>query len=510
MTAIAKLFGPTVALARVDLEARGGEILAVLGENGAGKSTLMKVLAGATQPDSGTMTMRGAGSDEPYVPRSPADARARGVAMIYQELSLAPHLTVEANLLLGREPAHGGFLSTVAARERARAALEAVGHADLPLDAEVRALSPAHRQIVEIARALALESRVLVLDEPTSSLAAPDVARLHALLRDLRARGLAIVYISHDLEEVLALADRFLVLRDGRSVAAGAIAGVDARTLVAHMAGRTLADARPRERRAPGEVVLRIESLAGKRLPRSATLEIRRGEIVGIAGLVGAGRTELLRAVFGLDAIAGGSIEVLGESGPSTPRARWSRGLGMLSEDRAREGLALGLSVAENVTLASLDRVGRSGFAPRTAVEEAARPWIEKLRVRCSGPGALVRALSGGNQQKVALARLLAADCDLLLLDEPTRGIDVGAKAEIHALLDALVRGEGRRPEGTAAHGNAPSQRAVLLASSDLDELLALCDRIAVMVRGTLGPARPARALDRRAILLEASGGGAA
>ncbi len=490
MRGVAKRFGPTVALAGVDLEARGGEILAVLGENGAGKSTLMKVLSGATRADAGTMTMRrapGGDGDEPYAPRSPAAARARGVAMIYQELSLAPHLTVEANLLLGREPARGGFLAKDAARERARAALAAVGHAGLPLDAEVRALSPAHRQIVEIARAVALESRVLVLDEPTSSLAAPDVARLRVLLRDLRARGLAIVYISHDLEEVLALADRFLVLRDGRSVASGTIAGVDARTLVAHMAGRAIAEAAPRKPRTPGDVLARIDGL-----------EIRRGEIVGIAGLVGAGRTELLRAIFGLDASAGGSIEVLGDARPSTPRERWRRRVGMLSEDRAREGLALDLSVGDNVTLASLDRIARSGFVPRGAVEDAALPWIERLRIRCAGPGARVRALSGGNQQKVALARLLAADCDLLLLDEPTRGIDVGAKAEIHALLDALVRGEGSSP------------RAVLLVSSDLDELLSLCDRVAVMVRGTLGPARPARDLDRGAILLEATGGGAA
>ena len=506
MRGVEKRFGPTVALAGVDLEARGGEVLAVLGENGAGKSTLMKVLSGATRPDAGTMTLAGtmAGTTagavdaEPYAPRSPAEARARGVAMIYQELSLAPHLSVEANLLLGREPSRAGFLSGDAARERARAALAAVGHADLPLDAPVRALPPAHRQIVEIARAVALESRVLVLDEPTSSLAAPDVARLQALLRDLRSRGLAIVYISHDLEEVFAIADRFVVLRDGRSVASGPISGVDARTLVAHMAGRALADARPRAPRTPGEVVLRIESLAGPRLPGSATLEVRRGEIVGIAGLVGAGRTDLLRAVFGLEASARGSIEVFGVAGAATPRARWRRGTGMLSEDRAREGLALDLSVADNVTLASLDRIGTSGFVPRAAVEEAAVPWIDRLRIRCSGPGAPVRALSGGNQQKVALARLLAADCELLLLDEPTRGIDVGAKAEIHALLDALVRGD-----------RAPS-RAVLLVSSDLDELLSLCDRVAVMVRGALGPARPSRELDRRTLLLETSGGGAA
>jgi len=350
----------------------------------------------------------------------------------------------------------------------------------------VRDLSPALRQIVEIARALALESRVLVLDEPTSSLAATDVERLQVLLRDLRARGLAIVYISHVLEEVFAIADRFLVLRDGRSVAAGAIAGVDARTLVGHMAGRSVADGPSRGSRAPGEVLARV-----------GTLEIRRGEIVGIAGLVGAGRTELLRAVFGLDEPAGVSIEVLGDPRPSSPRERWRNRVGMVSEDRTREGLALDLSVADNVALPSLDGIGSFGIVARGAVERAAGPWIGRLRIRCSGPSARVRSLSGGNQQKVAIARLLAADCELLLLDEPTRGIDVGAKAEIHAELDALVRGPSRDP----------GARAILLVSSDLDELLSLCDRVAVMVRGRLGPARPASGLDRRALLLEASGG---
>jgi ribose transport system ATP-binding protein len=488
MRGVEKRFGPTVALAGVDLEARAGEVLAVLGENGAGKSTLMKVLAGAAFPDAGSMSLGG----ETYAPRSPADARARGVAMIYQELSLAPHLTVEQNLLLGREPTRGPFLDSRPSRERARAALAAVGRADLSLDAPVQRLPPAERQLVEIARALALESRVLVLDEPTSSLAAEDVARLSALLRDLRARGLAIVYISHVLEEVFAIADRFLVLRDGGSVASGKIADVDANALVAHMVGHGLADNAPRARRPAGEVVLRIEGSG-----QIGGLEVRRGEIVGIAGLVGAGRTELLRAIFGLDPRVRGDITALGDitvledSGPSTPRARWKQGVGMLSEDRAKEGLALALSVADNLCLASLDGIAKAGFLREAWVERAAAPWIDRLRIRCSGPGQQVRALSGGNQQKVALARLLAADCDLLLLDEPTRGIDVGAKAEIHARLDELARGS--------------PPRAVLVVSSDLDELLHLCDRIAVMARGTLGSARPARELDRRAILLEAT-----
>jgi ribose transport system ATP-binding protein len=490
MRVIAKRFGPTVALTGVNLEARSGEILGLVGENGAGKSTLMKVLAGAIAPDAGSMTMAG----EAYAPRSPAEAHARGVAMIYQELSLAQHLTAAENFFLGCEPQRGLLLDRGAELDSARDALRSIGHGDLLLDIPVRSLPPAERQIVEIARALSLGSKVLVLDEPTSSLASADVERLLALLRQLRARGLAIVYISHVLEEVFALADRFTVLRDGRSVASGNIADVDARALVAHMAGRDVGEVYPRSSRTPGEVVLRVEQLAGVRLPRDASLELRRGEVLGVAGLVGAGRTELLRALFGLDPIARGEVTAIALSGPASPRARWEQGAGMVSEDRAGEGLALGLSVGENLLLPSLPRFPR-------ATDRAAAPWIERLRIRCSSPRQLAGRLSGGNQQKIALARLLAADCDLLLLDEPTRGIDVAAKAEIYALVDELARpdtGSGRAP------------RAVLLVSSYLPELLGLCDRIAVMRRGELGPARPARELDLHSILLEATGGEAA
>jgi ribose transport system ATP-binding protein len=490
MQGIAKRFGATVALDGVDLEARAGEVLALVGENGAGKSTLMKVLSGALAPDSGSMKL----GEEPYAPRSPAEAHARGVAMIYQELSLAPHLTAAENIALGREPVRGLLLDSQALRERARAALERVGHADLPIDIPVARLSPAERQIVEIARALSLGSRVLVLDEPTSSLSSSDVARLLDLLRGLRAQGLAVVYISHVLEEVFAVADRYTVLRDGRSVASGPIAGVDARSLVAHMVGRDVGEIYPRSARSPGDVVARIENLAGVRLPRAASLEIRRGEVLGLAGLVGAGRTELLRALFGLDPVLRGEISVLALRGPASPRARWAQRVGMVSEDRQGEGLALSLSVADNLCLPSLRALSRAGLATPRAVERSAAPWIDRLRVRCRSPREQVALLSGGNQQKVALARLLAADCDILLLDEPTRGIDVAAKAEIYALIDELAR----------------AGRAVLLVSSYLPELLGLCDRIAVMSRGRLGPARPAADLDAHGILLAATGGEAA
>ena len=487
MSGIAKRFGPTEALAGVDLEVRSGEILALVGENGAGKSTLMKVLSGAIAPDAGSMTLAGA----PYAPRSPAEAHARGVAMIYQELSLAPHLTVAENIALGSEPVRGLFLDLRAARERARSVLATIGHAGLSPDAPVRSLSPAERQLVEIARALSLGASVLVLDEPTSSLASADVERLLELLRKLRVQGIAIVYISHVLEEVFALADRFAVLRDGRSVASGRIADVDARALVAHMVGRDVGELYPHSVRTPGEVVARVEGLAGVRRPREASLELRRGEVLGIAGLVGAGRTELVRALFGLDPVARGDISVLALEGSATPRARWRQGVGMVSEDRQREGLALSLAVADNLFLPKLPGFSRP-------IDRAALPWLERLGVRCASPREPIARLSGGNQQKVALARLLAAGCDLLLLDEPTRGIDIGAKAQIYALIDELARGD-------PAAGRAPC--AILLVSSYLPELLGLSDRIAVMSKGRLGPARPARDLDAHAILLEAATG---
>ncbi len=284
------------------------------------------------------------------------------------------------------------------------------------------------------------------------------------------------------LEEVFALADRYTVLRDGRSVACGRIADVDARALVAHMVGRDVGELYPRSNRTPGEVVARVDRLAGARLPREASLELRRGEVLGIAGLIGAGRTELLRALFGLDAVVRGELSVLALSGPASPRARWEQGVGMVSEDRQGEGLALSLAVADNLCLPLLPNFPRG-------LDRAAAPWIDRLGIRCASPRQTVSSLSGGNQQKVALARLLAADCDLLFLDEPTRGIDVGAKAEIYALIDELAR----------------AQRAILLVSSYLPELLGLCDRIAVMSRGRLGPARPARGLDPHSILLEAT-----
>jgi len=465
---LARRFGATRALDGVDLELVPGELHALVGENGAGKSTLMNVLAGALAPDAGTLELDGA----PYAPRTPLEARRRGLAMIHQELALAPHLSVAENVLLGREPRRGPLLARAELRARARAALAEVGGA-LDLDRPAGTLAPADRQRVEIARALAQDARVLVLDEPTSSLGPADVAALHERLRALAARGTSIVYVSHALEEVFALCTRYTVLRDGRSVARGALGATDPDALVAAMVGRSVESLYPRSPAAPGEVVLRIEQLAGTRLPRAATLALRRGEVLGLAGLVGAGRTELLRALFGLDAVRSGTLRIGTLEGPRTPAERWASGTGFLSEDRKGEGLMRARSVAENLCL---PRLGRRGLVSPGALAARAQPWIAALGVRCAGPHQPVGTLSGGNQQKVALARLLAAEVDVLLLDEPTRGVDVGARAELYAWIDELAHRRGR---------------AVLLASSTLPELLGVCDRIAVMNRGELGPARP-------------------
>jgi ribose transport system ATP-binding protein len=488
MRGVRKSFGATAALAGVDLHVAPGEVLAVVGENGAGKSTLMKVLAGVVRLDAGSMQLDGAA----YAPRSPRDARAAGVAMIHQELALAPHLTVADNILLGAEPARWGLLQQRAMRDAARGALAELGRSDIDPAAGVATLSIADRQVVEIARAVAVGCRVLVLDEPTSSLTAEDVRHLESLVKRLRHRGAAILFISHVLEEVRAFADRVTVLRDGATVGGGSLAGLDDATIVRWMVGRAVTDLYPRSPRTPGEPVLEVAGLAGRRQPQAATLTLRRGEVLGVAGLVGSGRTELVRTIFGLDPVRAGTVRVGAHHEPASPARRWAEGVGMVSEDRKAEGLALDLSVADNLTLSRLGGLGLPGFVEAGRQAAAARRWIAPLQVRCRDVAQPVSALSGGNQQKVALARLLHHDVDVFLLDEPTRGIDVGAKARIYQMIDELaVRG-----------------KAILLVSSYLPELLGVCDRVAVMRRGVLGPARPVGAIDDHSVMQEAIGSG--
>jgi ribose transport system ATP-binding protein len=494
MRGVSKRFGATRALHRVDLEVRPGEVLALVGENGAGKSTLMKVLSGAHAPDDGEMRLDG----QPYRPRNPLDARRQGIAMIYQELSLAPHLSVMENILLGVEPTVGPFVRWPEMRRRAAAALAEVGLSRVGPDTSLSRLSIAQQQMVEIARSVALESRVLVLDEPTSSLTRHDIDRLFALIRSLRSRGIAIIYISHFLEEVQQISDRFAVLRDGESVGGGLTKDTPVERIIAMMVGREVDDLYPRsQRREDGEVVLEVRGLRGVGKPQSASLALRRGRVLGIAGLMGAGRTELMRSIFGLEPVLSGEIRVGSFVGAFQPHRRWAQGVGMVSEDRKNEGLAVDLSIADNVTLPRLRGLGPLRFVLPSRQKAAAAPWIERLPIRCTSAAQRVSALSGGNQQKVALARLLHADVDVLLLDEPTRGIDVASKAQIYQLIDELAAGD-------PASDRPP--KAVLMVSSYLPELLGVCDEIAVMARGRLGATRPVAQWDEHQLMLAATG----
>jgi ribose transport system ATP-binding protein len=488
---VRKTFGPTVALGGVSFSVEPGQVHALIGENGAGKSTLMNVLAGATIPDSGELLLDGA----PYRPSGPMDAKKSGVAMVHQELSLCPHLTVADNIALGAEPSRFGIVRHAEVRKLAASALARVSDpgqsSRLSADMLVGDLSPAAQQLVEIARALSQSScRVLILDEPTSSLAADDVKRLFSVVRVLRDQGLAVIYISHFLEEVREVADAFTVLRDGKTVGTGSMAGAEIADIVGMMAGREVSALFPRSARAPGDVVLEVRELAGIEKPTRASLSLRRGEVLGIAGLVGAGRTELARAIFGLDRVKSGAVKVRGALGPSSPAARLEQGLGFSSEDRKEEGLATGLSVADNLTLSKLRGLGPLGLVVPARQRGATQRWLDRLAIRAEGPDQPVGELSGGNQQKVALARLLYHDADVLLLDEPTRGIDVASKAQIYELVDAL----------------AASGKAVLVISSYLPELFGICDRIAVMRKGKLGEARPVGELTEHGVLMEATG----
>jgi ribose transport system ATP-binding protein len=493
MRGICKRFGATVALNDVGVKVAGGQVLALVGENGAGKSTLMKVLSGAVKADAGRMWLDGVS----YRPSNPLEARRAGVAMIYQELSLTPHLSVQENIMLGMEPATLGVVHRREVRQRAIEAIKEFDNPELTPDARVSKLSVGSQQLVEIARALAIGCRVLVLDEPTSSLTQQDVERLFELIGRLKRQGKAIVYISHFIEEVKRVADRVTVLRDGKVVGSSDVAAITTDEIIALMVGRQVEELYPRSARKAGEVILEIEDLAGVEKPESASLQLRRGEVLGVAGLVGAGRTELLRSLFGLESVKRGRIRLGVYTGPASPVRRWMQGAGILSEDRKEEGLALSLSVADNVTLSRLKGFGPLGLVLPSRQNKATQHWLERLDIRCLGPRQSVSSLSGGNQQRVALARLLQHDVDVLLLDEPTRGIDVAAKAMIYKLIDALA-------SGSATEGRAP--KAVLMVSSYLPELMGVCDRVAVMCRGRLGLTHPIDEVDEHKLMLEATG----
>ena len=486
MHAIEKAFGPTVALDQVDLTVQAGEVHALLGENGAGKSTLMKILSGVYAPDAGEMRLAG----QPYRPQNPHAARIAGVAMIYQELNLAPDLSVEDNIMLGREASRCGWLLRGDQRPRVRAALDQLGHRELNPKAMVRDLSVGARQLVDIARALVFDARVLVFDEPTSSLTQQDTARLFDVIRRLRDQGRGIIYISHFLEEIRSVCDRYTVLRDGQCAGTGSLNDADDARIASLMVGRSLGELFPQIPHRPGEPLLSISDLSGQRLPRNASLEIRRGEIVGIAGLVGAGRTELLRCLFGLDPVRTGQIQIAGGPVRAGVRSRIDAGCGLVSEDRKGEGLAQSRSIADNLTYSHLQPYTTCGWLQLKQRRTAVVDWMRQMQVKARSPEQSISELSGGNQQKVAIARVLHQQADLILLDEPTRGIDVGTKAEIYRLM-----GEA-----------AAAGRSVLFVSSYFTELLAMCDRIAVMTRGRLGPARPASEWTEDTLMQAATG----
>ena len=489
MSNVSKRFGATQALRGVSLTVQPGRVLALIGENGAGKSTLMKILSGAYAPDSGSMSLAG----REYAPTGPHAARQAGVAMIYQELNLAPDLSVEDNIMLGQEFSSWGLLRRGRQRPCVRESLEWLGHPQLNPAAKVGDLSVALQQLVEIARALVTDAKVIVFDEPTSSLTRDDTRQLFAVIQRLRAKGLGIVYISHFLEEVRELCDDYAVLRDGQSVGHGELANVTEEGIVHLMVGRTVKELFPFVPHQPGEPILSLHNLTGRKAPVDATVQIRRGEIFGLAGLVGAGRTELLRCVFGLDEVRSGRVTVLTSTPAHSPRARIAAGLGMVSEDRKQEGLAQTRSLADNITYSRLAPYSQLGWLNLHARGQAVDHWMRAMQIKARSAEQPVGELSGGNQQKVALARVLHQGADVLLLDEPTRGIDVGTKSEIYRLMGQL-----------AAEG-----KAILFVSSYLTELLAVCDRIGVMSRGRLREVRPTSAWTEESIMNVAISGNA-
>lgn len=474
MIKVSKRFPGVQALRDVSLEVRPGEIHGLLGENGAGKSTLMKILSGVYRKDSGQIILDGREVDV----HNPHDAQLRGITIIYQELNLMPNLTVAENVFIGREPNRFSFVNWRELHKRTSELMGRLGIALSP-DSLVGNLSVAAQQMVEIARALSVESRIIIMDEPTSALTDNEVQHLFAIMRDLKAQGLGLIFISHRMDEIFEICDRITVLRDGELVGTRDVSDINADDVIQMMVGRPVSELFGQGNNKPGDVVLEVRNLSrvgnvddpNVRVLNDVSFSLRAGEIVGIAGLVGAGRTDLARCIFGADRKTSGEILLRGKPVHiQNPTDAIRNGVGLVPEDRKLQALFLAMSVEENIHMAAFGNVSTFGFISGSRSEAAAKSFVDKLSIRLADLDQLVLDLSGGNQQKVVIARWLALNPTVLILDEPTRGIDVGAKAEVHALIRKL----------------AEQNVAVLMISSELPEVLGMSDRILVMHEGDM------------------------
>ncbi|UQX87441.1 sugar ABC transporter ATP-binding protein [Jatrophihabitans telluris] len=467
LAGVSKSFGSVAALTDVSISLMGGQVHALAGENGAGKSTLIKTLAGVYQPDAGTVLLNG----EPVVFRGPADARDAGVAVIYQEPTLFPDLSVAENIFMGRQPRASLGRVDHKAIKQATANLFARLGVQLAPDDVARGLSIADQQMVEIAKALSFDAKVLIMDEPTAAITASEVARLFAVVRTLRDQGAAVLFISHRLEEVFSLCDSVTTLRDGRWISSEPVSELTEDGLIRRMVGRDLDQLYPKQVAEIGEVALHVERLTREGAFADISFDVRKGEIVALAGLVGAGRTEVARAIFGVDRSHAGAVTVNGRRlRPGSPSAAMSSGLALVPEDRREQGLVMDMPIGRNICLPGLGALGIAGFMLPRRERSRAKDWAKRLQVKYNKLADSVSTLSGGNQQKVVLAKWLAINPHVLIVDEPTRGIDVGTKAEVHRLLSGL-----------AAQG-----LAILMISSDLPEVLGMADRVLVMREGRL------------------------